>query len=343
MSLVKQTADYLVIDAIFNDNYKKADESGLGSSLGNMAKQYFEANVDPKDKLGSVLNLLAPVGIRLVLGGLGMPLIGALMGAAFSVFHINVGGIFSSIVSKIKSALSGKTHLTIQDVDSFVSDSISSNAGPDEDTKKESSFSMQMREGQLFKIALMKYEEDLKKEANPLFSIGKGKTIGILGKVISIIVKTALAAAGFLAIGEAINVVTDRPSATKGTLFHGKEVNAPSGLLPSSTTQKKYKPSNEYNGDKNYSGHPWIEPTTNNRGSIERLIATYTAQVYPDLGSADETLVKLKNLNKFRVLVDDIVEFNSDSQGDRAVVIPEFLKSKRQIADLFIDNLAALA
>jgi hypothetical protein len=118
--------DTLIMETLLSNEsfYKKAQASGMLSELIEKVKTYFTNHIDQNDRAGSLLNMLAPGVISSVLSSFGFTWIGALLGLAMNVFHIDVKGILSSIWNKLKGAISGDKQTTSNNIDEMVNSSV---------------------------------------------------------------------------------------------------------------------------------------------------------------------------------------------------------------------------
>src|SRR6185295_15219475 len=113
--------DCLIIEALSKDHMiKKADSSGLVMSLVEKLKGYVGAHLDTNDKVSSALNILAPGVISVLFKSLGLGWLGTLFGLAMNIFHIDVGGILSSVYNSVKSMLGAGQQVSSSQIDSIV-------------------------------------------------------------------------------------------------------------------------------------------------------------------------------------------------------------------------------
>ena len=66
-------------------------------------------------------------------------------------------------------------------------------------------------------------------------------------------------------------------------------------------------------------------------------VVNCTKEGYDGLDNLDNII---RDTSGFSIVVDRIISYNKSSQGDREVYIPKYLNSKKEIADLFIDEVA---
>lgn len=343
-SEIKFYTDTMIIEALLSDDkfYKKAD--GSISQLTDSVKNYVSNHIDPEDRTGSLLNMLAPGAISILFKSMGLGKIGLLFGLAASVFHIDVKSILSSIYDGIKSLLSSGKQVTSTQVDTLVNSTIQAHNTESTDQPQIETVSMQqqLKDAKLLKLALISYEKDiinLEKNANfTVLASRKGKTLDILGRVLSWIFKIALSAAGFMVAGDAVNKLLGRPNAFDNTIQKGKPVEQAAVPSAPSSTQSKFplKPGfvdTRYNVGNNN----WIEKVNNSKSSIENMIIAFAKEIYQGLDNQDSAI---RSSSQFQNVVEDITWYNHSAAGDPIVFIPKNFVSKKQLVDSFIDQVA---
>src|SRR5258708_487765 len=104
---ISNYVDLLIVETLIGNTglSKIAQETNIMSGIAGKVKNYVSNNVDPNDKSGSLLNMLAPGVISTTLGLLGLGRIGMLLGLAARFFHIDVAGILRSIWASLKEVL----------------------------------------------------------------------------------------------------------------------------------------------------------------------------------------------------------------------------------------------
>jgi hypothetical protein len=327
--------DTLIVAEFSKPTFTKNAEN-FASSLINAAKSYFESKIDQNDKTGSVLNLLAPGVISVTLSALGLGKIGTLLGLAASVFHIDVKSIFSSIYEKIKEAVSnGPT--TSENVHNIVVSTIQQNTSPATEQEANDFFNKQSFDKTLREIHLLKLAANTKNAGLfDVFSSKKSKVTNYLGLVLSWVFRIALASAGLIVAGDAINKVLNRPNSFDNTIQNGKPVETEKPKVVS-TSQNKFKVKSSYTDKSLNSNSNWIEKIPNNTSSIENLVLSFANEVYENL--EDKTSL-IKSLPAFQAVVDKIEWLNHSSPGAPLVFIPKLFDSKKKLVDWFIDDLA---
>lgn len=337
-SEVRFYVDTMIVETLLSNEglSKKADSSGMITSLIDSVKNYVGGHIRPDDKVGSVLDILAPGAISVMFSSLGLGWLGVLLGMAMRVFNVDVKGIISTIYGKVKSALTSGQPLNSSQVDNMVFASVQQHAGT-EDAQVKSS----LRDAKLIKLAMISYDAELngfKSEAAPRYG-SRGKVVGILGMVLGWIFKVSLASAGLMVAGDVVNKVLNRPNALDGTLQKGKPVEQSEQSVPTVVSkQTKFPLKAGYTDTKYNSGTSWIEKVNNSQSGIENMIISFVKEVYDGLDGLDNVI---KSSPLFKATVDNIAWYNHTAAGDPVVFIPKFFTSKKQLVDHFIDDIAA--
>jgi hypothetical protein len=124
---IKLYNDILILEAFQDDRFIK--QAGAMGSLLNAAKDYFASKIDPNDKAGSILKLIAPGAISVALSAIGLPWVVVLVfGLAVNVFHIDIPKVLGSIYTSISSMISGNKKVSSAEVDNVVSSAIDAHA-----------------------------------------------------------------------------------------------------------------------------------------------------------------------------------------------------------------------
>lgn len=367
-SEVSLYVDTLLVEALLSDpQIIKTAQSSMASGLVEAVKSYFGSHIDPNDKAGSLLNMLAPGAIAVVFAAIGGPMkwLGTLIGLAMNVFHIDVKGILSSIYDKIKGVIGSGELMSSSQVDGIVSGAVSSLSKPatEEDLKNIPEGAMPKvssnRDIRFIKIAMIIYHNEIEKVAKPgdrgmlngmksgienLFSKFTDKkmiTESLLGRVLGWFFKVAIASAGLMVAGDVINKFLGRSNALDSSLKDGKEtkeqVSVP--LVETSTsTQTKFKVNPSYRMKMyNTSGDGWVEAYQNTSPGIESMLLDFTKEVYVGLDGLESII---KNTAGFKVILDKILHYNHAGHGNSIIYIPRMFQSKKSIVDFFIDDVA---
>jgi len=350
--------DTMIVEALLsNPELHKTADSGFFSSLVSSVQNYVTNQIDPSDAVGSILEILAPGVISVTFSAFGFPLLGTLIGFAIRFFNIDVKGMWSSMWQKLKQLLGGSQQISSSEIDRIVNTVVDEHnvpATPEEaanaqriiDQKKTSS--QQLREAKLFKLAMIEFSNQNVKNAAPsaqsfmdLFSARKPKATGFLGKVFGWILKVALASAGLMLASDVVSKFLGRPGGfdkQKGKLPTQTPAPAAPVHIP---TQTKFKVSPGYSdAHKNAPGNPWVETIQNNKSSIENMLVGFAKQVYQGLDGLESIIIGTPGA---QVIADRIAFYNHTSEGDNLVYLPTYFTSKKQIVDMFIDDVAERA
>jgi len=357
--------DTMIVQALLDDNLvKNANEGSFIMPLINKVKEYVFAHIDSKDKVGSVINFLAPGAITLMLDALGFKWIGKIAGLLASMFHIDVASIIGSIYNKIKSLLTSGEKVTSSQIDSAVKSAASEHV-PTDMVDDHKTYAETIRDIRILKLALIDFEssDKLTKNAAILSPAIASKAINVFTTVIGWIFKTVLASAGLMAAGDVANKLVGRSNALDGSLEGGKP--SPKGSTPSegggfwaklmggggtksdtpevstTSTQTKFKVNPSYvDVKKNTSSSNWLEQGYSNQATVEAMVVNFAKEVYSGLDNLDSVI---KSTANFRNVVNMILNHNRTRQEDPGIYIPRTFVSKKQMVDYFIDEVAAKA
>lgn len=347
-SEIQFCADTMIVETLLrNESLLKTAQASMITELIDKVKHYVGNNINPNDRAGSVLNILAPGAISIAFSAMGLGWFGILLGLAMRIFHIDVKSILGTIWEKLKSALGGDKQMTSAQVDGIVQGAVADHTAPATENeaaqaeKLVKTESVTLKDAKILKFAMMEFEKhnfDIVKAAGffDLFSSRKSKTASMLSVVLGWIFKVALASAGLMVAGDVINKFLGRPSALDNTVQNGKPVEkaAPQGHV---STQTKFPVQSSYH-EEHVAG--WAENVPNNSSAIEDMLIRFAKQVYKGLDGLDSNI---KSTVGFQVIRDRIVNFNMASEGDPIVYIPNYFTSKKQIVDYFIDDVAEKA
>lgn len=348
--------DCMIVETIATspDLVKQAGIGGVLDSLVKSIKDYVDQKIDPNDKIGSIINLLAPGKIFATFSLLGHPWIGALLGLAVSVFDVDVAGILRKIYYNIKALISDDGKTNSAEVNAVVSSAVASAykpATPEEEAAaaqniEHRSFSQCMRDARIVKLAMESYKNDLIKEAGMWQVIGfaalKTKLFGVLKSVISWVWRAFLAAAGFMVAGD---VTRGLVSGTKpappgsGGWFDKKEPtsNAYTSKQTVFTENSSYKDLPHNNPNEIV----WTEMNEiNTKDGIRSMLIKFAKDVYSGLDGLENVIASTAG---FRVIANKIYWYNYKNKGSKGVSIPRMFKTKRQIVDMFIDDVVEKA
>lgn len=323
--------DTLIVEAILGEpNIIKNAEPGMIMGLIDKVKQYVGNHIDPNDKSGSLINMLAPGVITQIFGG---GWLGYLLGGVASFFHIDIASILGSIYREIKSLISGDKKVSSSQIDEVVSNAVKEHSSTE--VTASVNFTKNMREAQILKLDLTQYK--FNKAASFLSS--KKNTVSILSKVLGWIFKVAISSAGLMVVGDAVNKLLGRPNAIDNTMQHGKPAEQTTPEYHSTSTQTKFIVNQNYQPENyNFNDSPWMERVSNTDSGIENMLIQFAKSVYNGLDGLEQNI---KSTIGFQKVKDNIVWYNHATPGASIIFIPKYFKSKKQIVDLFIDDVAS--
>lgn len=345
--------DALVLETLLSEDLMiKNAQSGMVSSLVEKVKSLISSHIDPNDKVGSVVNMLAPG----LLWGLGFPITSIILEIAESWFGLNIANILRDVGSEIKSLVTGGHKPSSSEVEGIASRAVQSNAGG-EPTQSQfenamqhplnavtslfSSNSLSLREARLYKMALLHIRDnDLIKTAGILSTLGrfvglKTYTTSALASIIKWVVVTLLATVGLLAVDDAAHSIVGSPSKTdfSGPSSHDAERPTTTVTLPAST-QTVFKVNPSYQEERFNATKHWIEsvPPTH----IGDEIVQWTHDIYPDTKSLVD---EIKSTSGFNQVVQAIENYNNNNTLNITFMPPDFT-SRKKVVDAFMDELA---
>jgi hypothetical protein len=342
--------DYVIVESILsNPNLvKQAQLQQVAGSLLNKISDYVGSHVDPNNKTHDIINLIAPTGVRYMLSGLGMPVIGFLFDILARVFHFDLATIFENIFNKLKSIILSGEKAQPQQISSIVKDEVNKyNTTPNEDEfqkgkkiKESLSFDKRLRDARFVKLALFgRNTSMLEKIFGDYNSYSRGKPMfaSVFITILSFIFKVILGSAGFMVGADLIRDVVglkddkstkSQPStpttSTSTSVPEAKQTKFP---LKSSYSKITYNTPSEF----------WAEDYSNNEQGITQMLLDFTNEVYDDVDNS-----AVLNTPSFKTLVDKIEFYNQNTPKDKRIVfIPKAFHTKKEIVDLFIDYVAA--
>jgi hypothetical protein len=368
--------DFLIVQALLEDPllHKKADDgSSMMSGIGGAVQNYVNNNIDPNDKVGSVINMLAPGVITTTLSMLGMGRISSfLVGLAARFFHLDVASILRSIGEKLKEALSGGKQMTSDQVHNIVQDVVAEHNTPAtqeeaEDAARQQAaqrteqpaqandgvFARELRYAKLLSLAITEYEQEIGKKIAQRrgasawdkffssFDLGKKGASSFMSRILSFLFRVFIASAGLMVAGDVMNHFLGRPNALDNPIRDGKPVGegpASASALPAST-QSKFPPNPSYqNIHHDTVNANWVENTPNNTESIGQMLINFAKEVYQGLDGKES---EMQSSSRFQTLVDTIAWYNHMATNSPVVFIPRMFSTKKQLVDAFIDDVAA--
>lgn len=328
--------DVIIAETILRDSkLNKMADASAPSALVTSLKDYFGSKIDPNNKLESLMTILAPGALSMLFSVLGFGKFGMLLGLALSYFHIDIGSIITSIWSSLKPSLAGNKPVSSQQIDSAVQDAVQSG-----NALETESFDQILHKAIMLRFAIDDYEKQVfrlttessfHKQANP-FTSSKA-TSSMLGMILKIVFKVALASAGFMVAGDAIHKFLNQPNSFDKTYQYQAGAEQPSAPIVNTpkATQTKFP-------FKSDSIIPSVDSRLNNPDNISAMIVQWAKDVYSGLDGHEQEIM---NTAGFEEIKDRIVAYNRRSQGDQGIFVPKmFTGSKRSVVDLFIDDVA---
>jgi hypothetical protein len=337
--------DIQLVETLAKSLHKTAQEqSGMASSLVDATKHYFSNNIDSHDPSGSFLNIIAPGAIGVVFSALGLGWLGWLLGLAMRVFHVDVKGILSSIYQGLKNELGSGKKVSSQQVDSIVQGAVQDHNKPATQEEAEAfqqqtkSSAMDFRQAMLCSLAIQQYANHKTAGLLSIFSNKKSAHTSLLGKVLSLFFKVAVASAGLMIAGDAINAVVGRPSAFTDTVKDGKPVeDSEEQISLPVATQTKFPLNPSYQPTNHPKGQPWVISAPNDDSGIANVLLQFSKLVYRGLEGLDS---QIENSSNFQSLVNNIAWYNHNSKGGPVIYIPSIFRNEKQLVDMFIDQVA---
>lgn len=362
--------DAMIVEAIIADPtiiVKQADMGGSVLTLMNKIKDYFATKFPDTStsKVDDVLQFITPGAIFTLLRYLTSPWIAAIVALAQQVFNINVVGIIKSIYDNVKSLISDGKLVSSQQIDSAVSSAIDSNHSTvDEENavkqlqnmkKGSHDVKQQLHNVRLIKMAAIAYQEGKFNKTAGWASGMQGKLLDVLKKLFSLIIKILLGSAGFVVAGDVIKKFLgiddkeDAPGSTDSkpgssatgffsSLFHKSEP-PPVAVYVAKQTKFKVNPSYQ-NKQYNVGEDTWAEGFMNNNSGISDMLVQFAKEVYGGLNGLENFI---KSIPTFTEVVRTIEFFNRTAAGSSVVFLPRIFRTKKQIVDLFIDDVAEKA
>ena len=328
--------DILLIEAVLAEPhlYKKA---GFASDLLSRVGEYFESKIDPNDPTGSVLRELAPGAISVLFSSLGMGRLGLLLGFLASTLHIDVPGILSSLYEKVREMISDGEKTSSSQIDQAVASTVQEhNTATFADDGKIASSLELLHDAKMISLVLIAYEKNnlrLTKEAVPLLGGYNRRTQGasILGRILGLVIKVALASAGLMVAGDIANKFLGRPNSIdkNHNPSHPSAGETPASSI-STSTQTKY----HFKSD---APIPKSLPIVNNPTNIDNILIQFAKDVYSGL-DGKESLIR--NTPGFQAIKEKLSYINSYNPGSATTMMIPGLNSKKQLVDYFIDDVA---
>jgi hypothetical protein len=329
--------DTLLIATLVDDTgFQKQAQSGSSisgviSSLISTVKDYVSDKIDPNNRISSVFNLLASP-MLMALGGR-FTILGILLQIA-EYLGFQPSKILGEIVDGLKSAIIPGQMIAPEKVDQIVDQATSANI-PSQIQKTQH---LSIREVQIYKIALLHFAAN--KSAAGITDLLLRRVFGantvtasLLSRFLGWIVKTVLIAAGLMT-GEAIfDHMTGKSPASSPSPPSSPSASDIAPAAPS-TVQQIFKTNPGYNDETLNVSSGWIENTP--PAQIGEQIVLWAQDIYPDLQGKNSFI---ESSPLFQQVVHYIQQYNSNNTTSVSFM-PKKLTSRKQVVDLFIDDLA---
>lgn len=342
-------------------------------------KNFFEQKIDKENKTASFLAFIAPYGVYKIFDFMGFKWIKYLMGLVTAVFNKDIKEIIAKIYDYIKNKLVSEEKLTSEEIKNKVNEAVDSelvtskgsSSKPSSTSSDYELFSFesnylnskninfQLRNAKLVKLALISYKE--RHDTNPFLknagltdsakSFLQGPLKEALKKFLYWFFVISLSSVGFLVAGDAVNKFLGRDTSSTSkssttapsTATTTTKTNKPSStskpaINKPTTTQKKFKVKSTYKEEnKNQGKDVWEERYTADLQSIKRMVLNFAKDVYQGLDNLDNVIM---NTAGFETVVNNIYHANRDNLLAPITIIPIAFTSKKDIVDLFIDEVA---
>jgi hypothetical protein len=339
--------DLLVVETLLQDTslskFGQAAAPSMMDGIVDKVKGYVSNNVDPNDKAGSVLDMLAPGIISTTFSLMGFGKIGIILGFLARMFHFDLAGIFRSIWSGLKSELSGGHGTTSEKVNDIVQSAVQSNSSAPATTEPTPEASpaddgstivaRQLRSAKILRLALDNYGQ------NKIFVYAAPYSKSMLGTILSFIIRVIVSAAGLMVAGDVMNHFLNRPNAIDNKIRDGKPVeNSPAASVPEAPQQTRFPPNPSYQNAVKNTAATWVENTTNDPSSIGQMLINFAKEVYQGLEGHE---ADMQASPYFQNLVETISWYNHEAPGSPSVFIPRMFTTKKQLVDQFVGDVAA--
>jgi hypothetical protein len=329
--------EMLLMDMIFGEPfYKRSDVIGdtvkeLVPSIPARIKEYFASKIDKDHPTASLIDDLAPGAIWATMSLMGLGKWGVLIGLLLETFHVDVNGLLSSIFGGVKSLLNGGNKVSSSQVNNIVDSAIQEHSNDAQEA-------IAMHDAKIVRLAMIDYEHQVFRLTNSKIALGaftsKGKATSLLGRIFGFILKVALGSLGLMLAGDAINKLLGRPNSFDKNFQQGKEGPVPTASeQPYTATQTKFPLKSD-------APLPPSVPENNTPDNIEQALLQFAKDTYDGLDGKESTIV---NDPIFQTIKQRIVWYNSKDTGYSVIFIPPYWKTKKQLVDNFIDDVAKRA
>ena len=343
--------DSLVIETLLQGTglSKFAQQPSIMDSVIGKIKSYMGNNVDPNDKAGSVLDMLAPGLISTTFSLMGFGKIGMLLGFLARMFHFDLAGIFRSIWTGLKSELSSGKGTTSDAVHNIVQSAVQANssaptapteatpeAAPEASPADDGStvVARQLRSAKILRLALDNPEQ------NEIFVYAASYNKNMLSSILSFIFRVIISSAGLMVAGDTMNHYLNRPNAIDNKIRGGQpvETSSPVAAVPEAPQQTRFPLNPSYQNAVKNTSATWVENTTNDPSSIGQMLVNFAKEVYQGLDGHE---ADMQASPYFQNLVETISWYNHEAPGSPSVFIPRMFTTKKQLVDQFIGDVAA--
>jgi len=310
-------------------------------------KTYFSNQIDPNDKWRSISGLITPGSIMMLLSRTNHPILGTLAGVAISAFDINLVDIYRKIYDKVKDLIRNKNlnQSSIDDVVESVIKSENTEVSPEQEKKL---LSLSLHDINEFKKIAANYSMIISDPVNAAFvkykyagraSNTKFKLLMFIGSVFKNILLAAFAALGINLAVNSVKKVMNKPNAFDGPTYNDQIKETQNiGKTTHISSQKVFPVKSSYSESMyNGKGVNWIENYSNSSSGINKLLLDFAKTVYDGLDNMDS---KIMSTRTFQAVQDRFEDYNINAVGDNVVFIPKEYKSKKQVVDEFIDDVA---
>jgi hypothetical protein len=341
--------DTLVIQAAFGDaRLMKYAEEGTVDQIISAVKDYVGGHIKEDDKIGSVINILAPGAVTIMLRSLGLGWLGFFAGLAMEIFHVDVDKYVQEIMSKLIPKLKAGEKVSSEEVATATETAFAPEIAK-EPTQQELAQvgtykpAYTVREALLLKMAMEEAVVEYKLTKNAagiwdLFTGGKKGTVSLLAKAIKWIIMVVLASGGLMVAGDVANKIVGRPNAIDGSLKGGQPAPQAAAVPVTVSKQTKFKVNKSYdNATLNSGSTTWTESGPPNNSNIRSMVLDWMGDVYD--GTDQYTNIASSSIG-FGNVVKEIKDYNSGNANGRITYIPRMFPTKKSAVDIFIDEVA---
>lgn len=300
--------------------YKQAeiDENDIWSALELIG---IKRDFKPKD----IVNFLTPTILSFIVNSiLGTKFLGVGLDLILRLLKIDFAQMLESLINAVKQIVN-KDNFSQEEVNSAINSTVDSHLPSD---KVSSSYMNESKNLRIIKLAYIHNYQQINKRADLIKlqqnAAGLAKTTNIFLKTIF---KKIFNVLFFSTVMSGISTYIGRKSGLPGFDMHSPKY---------ISKQKKFALNPNYKEVVLPSDYPWTEDINNNVTEIKNMLKSWAKEVY--LGIKDEDLEKSEILD---ALSSVIKNYNILSTVHGIISIPEDFKSKKEVVDYFIDNVAS--